>query len=166
MASFVRVLCILPLSGLVSADCPRDCPSYCPAQYDIQSSFVRQKFDLNNFWGTYYEIAYHDNTQPATWPIAAQCMRSVKSPRGGQNYKDLFSLNFGPFKGVTAVCDLEFNITDMPGVFMGHWSQDSRPDLHSIRNTVVDVGVLRTEPTLGAWSSSAPIMIRASTLLQ
>lgn len=50
-------------------------------------------------------------------------------------------MNFGPFKGVTAVCDLEFNITDMPGVFMGHWSQDSRPDLHSIRNTVVDVGV-------------------------
>lgn len=35
--------------------------------------------------------------------------------------QDLFSLNVGFGRGVNAVCDLEFNLTDHPGVFLGHW---------------------------------------------
>ncbi|CAK8998823.1 Hypothetical protein (Fragment), partial [Durusdinium trenchii] len=74
----------------------------------------------------YYEIAYHDSTQPRRWPI-----------------RDLFSLNVGFGRGVNAVCDLEFNLTDHPGVFLGHWSGHSifNPNLTDIHNTVVDVGV-------------------------
>ncbi|CAK8998804.1 Hypothetical protein (Fragment), partial [Durusdinium trenchii] len=68
----------------------------------------------------YYEIAYHDSTQPRRWPI-----------------RDLFSLNVGFGRGVNAVCDLEFNLTDHPGVFLGHWPLGEW-DIH---NTVVDVGV-------------------------
>jgi len=87
----------------------------------------------------------HDNTQLQPWynPFATDCMRSVKSPHPNdpRNYKDLFSLNFGPGGGSNAVCDLEFNITGRPGVFQGHWFGKRRPDLHDIPNTLVDVGV-------------------------
>eukprot|EP00439_Symbiodinium_sp_Y106_P044889 s1688_g5.t1 len=127
------------------ADCPEDCPARCPGQQEVQSDFVRSNFDLAKFWGVYYEIAYHDSTQPRRWPIKASCQRSVKSAHPGdpKNYKDLFSLNVGPGRGINAVCDLEFNITNQPGVFLGHWSGHSffNPNLTDIANTLVDVGV-------------------------
>mmetsp|Transcript_1561 Transcript_1561/g.3100 ORF Transcript_1561/g.3100 Transcript_1561/m.3100 type:complete len:239 (-) Transcript_1561:102-818(-) len=137
----LRIIAAMVVSAL--ADCPRGCPERCPAQEAVQTAWVRKNFDLAKFWGVYYELAYHDNTQPHTWPIQATCMRSVKSqhPGDAKNYKDLFSLNFGAGGGKNAVCDLEFNITDKPGVFLGHWSGSMRPDLHSVSNTVVDVGV-------------------------
>lgn len=129
----------------VRADCPEDCPARCPQQLEVQSDFVKTQFDIKQFWGVYYEIAYHDSTQPRRWPIRASCQRSVKSqhPEDPKNYKDLFSLNVGFGRGVNAVCDLEFNLTDHPGVFLGHWSGHSifNPNLTDIHNTVVDVGV-------------------------
>ncbi|CAK8985351.1 unnamed protein product [Durusdinium trenchii] len=129
----------------VRADCPEDCPARCPQQLEVQSDFVKTQFDIKQFWGVYYEIAYHDSTQPRRWPIRASCQRSVKSQHPGdpKNYKDLFSLNVGFGRGVNAVCDLEFNLTDHPGVFLGHWSGHSifNPNLTDIHNTVVDVGV-------------------------
>ncbi|CAJ1334923.1 unnamed protein product [Effrenium voratum] len=129
----------------VGADCPKDCPKTCPSQLEVQSDFVKSSFDLTKFWGVFYELAYHDSTQPRQWPLKAACQRSVKSPhpQDPKNYKDLFSLNIGPGKGVNAVCDLEFNITERPGVFLGHWSGHSffNPNLTNIANTVVDVGV-------------------------
>ena len=70
------------------------------------------------------------------------CQRSVKSPHpGGRTYKDLFSLHV--LGNTTAVCDLEFNISASPGVFLGHWRGSFRPDLTDINNTVVDVGVAK-----------------------
>jgi len=130
---------------LVAADCPDGCPARCPSQTDVQSPYVKGHFDISKFWGVFYEIAFHDSTQPRIWPIKAACQRSVKSqhPNDPKNYKDLFSLNEGPGAGINAVCDLEFNITDKPGVFMGHWSGSSfwNPNLTNIANTVVDVGV-------------------------
>jgi len=137
------------LAALAAADCPEGCPAKCPAQDSVQSDFVQKHFDLKNFWGTFYEIAMHDSTQPSKFPIEAKCQRSVKSPSpvGKGNYKDLFSLNEGyqapGGKGINAVCDLEFNITEKRGVFMGHWKSSSpwNPDLSDIANTLVDVGV-------------------------
>mmetsp|Transcript_11236 Transcript_11236/g.39854 ORF Transcript_11236/g.39854 Transcript_11236/m.39854 type:complete len:554 (-) Transcript_11236:143-1804(-) len=130
---------------LASAECPEGCPRRCPTQAEVQSDFVRSNFDIAKFWGTFYEIAFHDSTQPSAWPIKAACQRSVKSQHPGdpKNYKDLFSLNEGPGKGLNVVCDLEFNITDKPGVFKGHWSGHSifNPNLTDIDNTVVDVGL-------------------------
>merc|ERR1712151_377201 len=78
--------------------------------------------------------------------VNARCQRSVKTQHQGdpRNYKDLFSMRVGPFKGTNAVCDLEFNVTEgAPGVFLGHWQSSSifNPNLQNINNTVVDVGV-------------------------
>jgi len=135
----------------VSGDCPEGCPKACPKPIDVQSDFVKNHFDYQKFWGTYYELAYHDNTQPRGFPdepwepFPADCMRSVKSstddPAKPKNYKDLFSLNFGFSGGYNAVCDLRFNVTENPGIFVGHWSGSMRPDLHTVSNTVIDVGV-------------------------
>lgn len=139
-------LALCSLLVLSAADCPSaPCPARCPEAVEVQSDFVKNHFDIQRFWGVYSEIAYHDSTQPRRWPIKASCQRSVKSQHPGdpKNYKDLFSLNVGPGKGVNAVCDLEFNLTHSPGVFMGHWSGHSifNPNLTDIENTVVDVGV-------------------------
>lgn len=135
--------------AVAAADCPTGCPKKCPAQDSVQSDYVRKHFDVKKFWGTFYEIAFHDSTQPSTFPIEAKCQRSVKSPKPNnhKNYMDLFTLNEGYMapggKGINAICDLEFNITDKPGVFMGHWHSSSpwNPSLEDVANTVVDVGV-------------------------
>lgn len=142
----------MALAVLAAADCPGGCPAKCPAQDSVQSDTVQKSLDLNKFWGTYYEIAFHDSTQPTKWPIEAKCQRSVKTQTGKGNYKDLFSLNEGyqapGGKGINAVCDLEFNITEKPGVFMGHWHSSSHfnPGLSNIANTLVDVGVAESGP--------------------
>jgi hypothetical protein len=137
----MRVLCLAP--ALLSADCPTGCPSKCPVPVDIQTQRVKESLDISKFWGTYYEIAYHDNTQPRSWPIKADCMRSVKSahPDDPTKYKDLFSLNFGSGSGMNAICDLEFNVTKDNGIFIGHWETTWRKDLSTVSNTLVDVGV-------------------------
>jgi len=131
--------------AFVWADCPKDCPAQCPTQEAIQSDFVRDHFNIKQFWGTFYELAFHDSTQPTYFLANARCQRSVKSPHVGdpKNYKDLFSMRVGPFNGTNAVCDLEFNVSDAPGVFLGHWKSNSifNPNLQNINNTVVDVGV-------------------------
>lgn len=36
----------------------------CPAPQSIQSDAVKNTFNITQFLGTYYEIAYHDYTQP------------------------------------------------------------------------------------------------------
>lgn len=140
-------LAVLALTTLASvgADCPQGCPAHCPSQESVQSDFVREHFEMKNFYGTFYEIAYHDSTQPTNFFVNSRCQRSVKTPHQGddRNYKDLFSMRVGPFSGTNAVCDLEFNITAAPGVFLGHWHSSSmfNPNLENINNTVVDVGV-------------------------
>jgi hypothetical protein len=142
-----RLVAFVVLRALASAmaDCPKDCPKHCPAQEAIQSDFVRNHFDMKQFYGVFYEIAFHDSTQPTNVFVNARCQRSVKTPHPNdpKNYKDLFSMRVAPFKGTNAVCDLEFNISDAPGVFLGHWHSSSpfNPNLENINNTVVDVGV-------------------------
>lgn len=132
-------------AALIGAECPKDCPAHCPTQEAVQSDFVRNHFDIKGFWGTFYEIAYHDSTQPTNMFINARCQRSVKTPHTDdpKRYKDLFSMRVGPFGGTNAVCDLEFDISDAPGVFLGHWHSSSpfNPNLENINNTIVDVGV-------------------------
>lgn len=48
----------------------------CPKPADIQSAQVKQHFNMDYFHGTFYEIAYHDYTQPIG---VCGCQRSVKS---------------------------------------------------------------------------------------
>mmetsp|Transcript_108527 Transcript_108527/g.317532 ORF Transcript_108527/g.317532 Transcript_108527/m.317532 type:complete len:251 (-) Transcript_108527:139-891(-) len=129
----------------VGAECPTGCPKKCPLPEEFQSDFVKSSFSIDAFWGVYYELAKHDSTQPCYdilgRHVCVYCVRSVKSPNsGGSTYKDLFSLKV--FAQADAICDLEFNITNQRGAFLGHWRSTSifNPGLASIRNTVVDVG--------------------------
>ena len=48
----------------------------CPARTDIQSDAVKKAFDMKHLPGTYYEVAYHDATQPA--PVCG-CQRIVRT---------------------------------------------------------------------------------------
>lgn len=141
----LAALALISLLSTANADCPKGCPKRCPVQYDIQSPFMHEHFDIEKLWGVYYELALHDSTQP-TYPfLTAACQRSVKTPHpdNHRKYKDLFSMRVGPFGGTNAVCDLEFDLTDKPGVLQGHWSGNSwfNPNLANISNTIVDVGV-------------------------
>lgn len=36
----------------------------CPNAADIQSDYVKNHFNMTKFEGVYYELAYHDYTQP------------------------------------------------------------------------------------------------------
>mmetsp|Transcript_67131 Transcript_67131/g.134831 ORF Transcript_67131/g.134831 Transcript_67131/m.134831 type:complete len:255 (-) Transcript_67131:208-972(-) len=146
MRSFAGTLtAAIALTWQASAECPTDCPARCPLPDEFQSDYVKQHFNLSAFWGVYYELAKHDSTQPC-YDIFGRhtcvyCVRSVKSLNtDGNTYKDLFSLKV--FHQEDAICDLEFNITEKPGAFLGHWHSTSpfNPGLDDIRNTVVDVG--------------------------
>ena len=139
LGAVMRAAAVAVAAATAMADCPDGCPARCPDQVSVQSDWVRQNFSLERFWGTYYELQYHDNTQPAV----LSCQRSVKSPNPGpaRTYKDLFSLHV--IGNTTAICDLEFNISADPGVFLGHWRGSFRPDLTNINNTVIDVGLTK-----------------------
>lgn len=140
------VVLLLLLAGVatVAADCPIDCPAACPEQSSIVVSRPdRQKnFSLEAFFGTYYQLQYHDNTQPQFM----SCMQSIKSSINATRYKDLFSLHLDVVN-FTSVCDLFFDVFDQqPGVFLGHWAgwldDLFGDDLDDINNTVIDVGPL------------------------
>ena len=95
----------------------------CPNPLKIQSSQVKQNFSLTSFLGTYYEIAYHDYTQPIK---ICGCMRSIKTfDEKTSLIKDDFTLNCGSTtnnkKTHTYHNDLSFKISENPGVFLGKW---------------------------------------------
>ena len=48
---------------------------HCPEPTSIQSDYVKEHFDIRKMEGTFYELAYHDYTQP---PKVCDCQRSVK----------------------------------------------------------------------------------------
>lgn len=145
LSRLVSAIAAAAAAWQVGAECPDGCPKKCPLPDEIQSDFVKKSFDLNSFWGVYYELAKHDSTQPCKdilgKHVCVYCVRSVKSLNtNGNTYRDMFSLK--AFEQVDAICDLEFNITDKRGAFMGHWHSTSpfNPGLDNIRNTIVDVG--------------------------
>ena len=56
---FGRMMFMLAAAAIVAvvvADCPTGCPKMCPAQDSVQSDFVRNHFDINKFWGTFYDF--------------------------------------------------------------------------------------------------------------
>lgn len=94
----------------------------CPAWYELQSDNVKNNFDVNKMFGTYYELAYHDYTQYPTCPFGPTCVRSVKrketipeSP--GFQIVDWFSIDCA---GRGYPFPLRFNVTDTPGLFEGY----------------------------------------------
>jgi len=115
----------------------------CPAPGAIQSAKVKADFDMNLFHGTFYEIAYHDYTQPVG---VCGCMRSVKSfDTEKQKVMDDFTLNCGSNTGNqhthTYHNALSFDVSPVKGEWNGHWPLTPGvvfPD------TLVDVGPVVT----------------------
>ena len=95
----------------------------CPKPADIQSENVKKNFNMDYFHGTFYEIAYHDYTQPIG---VCGCMRSVKSfDEENQKIHDDFTLNCGNSTDNTHSHtyhnDLRFDMSPVPGVWNGKW---------------------------------------------
>ena len=125
----------------------------CPAPTDIQSDAVKNDFNMTNFLGTYYEIAYHDYTQPRA---ICGCQRSVKTmnvTKEPDRIYDDFTLNCGNRTGNetdvrTYHNNLSFKMTDTPGYWVGKWplfKDVAFPD------TLVDFGPVVPELGQYAW---------------
>lgn len=93
----------------------------CPNPKDIQDPKVAATFKMEHFLGTYYEIAYHDYTQPQK---VCGCQRSVKTFKDNKIYDD-FSLNCGNPDDLPHAKsyhnDLSFDLTEDTGVWTGKW---------------------------------------------
>ena len=101
-----------------------------PAAWELQSQTVKQSFSLKKFVGTYYELAFHDLTQFPVCPIP-KCVTSQKVMDYHLNQiNDTFTLNCF---GLTFPVHLRFELTEVPGHFLGHWLPLTVPD------TVVEV---------------------------
>jgi hypothetical protein len=116
----------------------------CPSPNDIRSDLVKSKLDINAFAGTYYEIAYHDYTQPID---LCGCGRSVKSIMDDGTVFDNATINCGNTSGNqtqshTYHQPLYFHQTDTPGYFIGKWPVI--PDV-DFPDTLVDVGPIKDD---------------------
>ena len=83
------------LAALVSMLAVSNSAKKCPEPTSMQSDEVKSNFNMESFLGTYYEIAYHDYTQPIG---VCGCQRSVKTFQNERIYDD-FTLNCGNSKG-------------------------------------------------------------------
>lgn len=113
------------LKLLISAIAGLTAASKCPARTSIQSEEVQKNFDMKHLNGTYYEIAYHDATQPA--PVCG-CQRIVRTwNETTKQIDDAGTLNCGNFTGDnthshTYVQPLTFDLDKAgPGVWDGNW---------------------------------------------
>ena len=93
---------------------------------------------MESFLGTYYEIAYHDYTQPIG---VCGCQRSVKTFHDNRIFDD-FTLNCGNTKGdnthsKTYHNNLSFGLTNQTGVWVGKWPIVPTIDFP---DTLIDVG--------------------------
>lgn len=93
----------------------------CPAWFELQAEKVKT-FDPSKFFGTYYELAFHDYTQYPTCPFGPKCIRSVKVKESipenpGFQIVDWFSINCA---GASYPFPLRFNLTNIPGYFEGY----------------------------------------------
>merc|ERR1712100_303042 len=100
---------LLATVAFVASECPKGCPARCPQPEEFQSDYVKTNFSLSSFWGVYYELAKHDNTQPCYdvlgRHVCVYCVRSVKTINPDhKTYKDLFSMKV--FGQADAICDL------------------------------------------------------------
>ena len=104
----------------------------CPNPSDIQDPWVAANFSMDAFLGQYYEIAYHDYTQPQF----CGCQTAYKSMSSESNapLHDNFTIQCN---GHTYPNDLIFSLTDKKAVFNGSWAV--LPGV-VFPDTVVDVG--------------------------
>ena len=98
---------------------------------------------MSKFLGTYYEVAYHDYTQPIG---VCGCQRSVKSLVNEHVFDD-FTLNCGSNTDNNAHShtyhnNLTFSTTETPGYFVGKWPIVGFIDFP---DTLVDFGAVNAD---------------------
>mmetsp|Transcript_13838 Transcript_13838/g.41085 ORF Transcript_13838/g.41085 Transcript_13838/m.41085 type:complete len:215 (+) Transcript_13838:792-1436(+) len=102
----------LGLSLGLGSDPKMTCPDDMSVYVD---PFVEEYFAPELMDGTYYELAYHDYTQPP--PPLCGCQRSVKAAsEDGLSISDAFSIKC---KGKDYKAPLFFNVSDTNGVLWG-----------------------------------------------
>lgn len=114
----------------------------CPNPLDVQDQKVKDSFDMKAFMGTYYEIAYHDYTQPIG---ICGCQRSRKGLNEDGSILDRGSLNCGNTKSNdqthshTYEQPLTFKLTENPGVWIGNWPEPIVEKI-AFHDTLIDFG--------------------------
>merc|ERR1719453_223104 len=115
----------------------------CPNPKDIRSDAVSKNFNASAVTGTYYEIAYHDYTQPIEY---CGCGRSIKSIMENGTIFDNATINCG-HKGNntdshTYHQPLYFHQSDIDGYYIGKWFLVPNLDFP---DTFVDVGPIKED---------------------
>mgnify|MGYP006950451438 CR=1 FL=1 len=113
----------------------------CPDPLSIQDPELATKFNMMQFVGAepYYEIAYHDYTQPQM----CGCMISRKSISETGTYIDDNGSILCPWRpedptyGKIYDQHLTFNVTENPGILSGYWAVTKDVDYP---DTIVAVG--------------------------
>ena len=95
----------------------------CPDQKSIQQ-YAPEEFNIDQFMGKnpYYEIAYHDHTQPEI----CGCQVSRKSLETSTKMLDDSQIqcpydSSDPYFGHIYKQPLYYNLTDEPGIYQGDW---------------------------------------------
>ena len=110
----------------------------CPKPEDIRSATVKNSLNISAITGTYYEIAYHDYTQPIEY---CGCGRSIKSIMENGTIYDNATINCGHkdnnTESHTYHQPLYFHQTNISGFYIGKWFLVPNIDFP---DTFVDVG--------------------------
>lgn len=113
----------------------RDFPGSCPRPQDMQSDYVKQRFEASKMQGFWYELAYKDVTQPR--PCTCQTSEKEIDSLDSNQLNDAFRIQC---LGEVYFANLTHAFTSIPGVMTATWNL---PLLDRIEfpNTVVDVGI-------------------------
>ena len=99
----------------------------CPGWWELQTEKVKESFEIEKFEGTYYELALHDWTQdPACASILGgpQCVQSIKYLDNITRDLLVDDWTLQCF-GTPYPVPLYFNLTDIPGYFLGFSPADA-----------------------------------------
>ena len=77
---------------------------------------MRDEWDISLMDGIYYELAYHDYTQPIKMCSCERSVKTVNLDSNPRSISDLFSLRCG---GTNQISHLFFNETGEPGILSG-----------------------------------------------
>ncbi|GMI18284.1 hypothetical protein TrLO_g2778 [Triparma laevis f. longispina] len=114
---FVLALLTTALPALVSG-------SACSEVYEtLVDDFVKDNFDVKLMEGTFYELAYHDYTQPRNLCGCERSVKTIDTATEPVSINDLFTLKCpAGANGKDQITHLFFNTTESPGVLSGKCS--------------------------------------------
>ncbi|GMH91261.1 hypothetical protein TrVE_jg6787 [Triparma verrucosa] len=98
--------------------------SACAGVYeDLVDDFVKDNFDVKLMEGTFYELAYHDYTQPRNLCGCERSVKTIDTETNPPSINDLFTLKCpAGSNGKDQITHLFFNTTEEDGVLSGECS--------------------------------------------